>query len=92
MYAKEKGEEQLVQAAQNGMDDAEQAAPEESAGDQLLRKTEEWGRAVAVGSGNMLRQSAHKLKVGRAHRLEKQREHAASSQGSLPARQFKEKS
>ncbi len=92
LYAKEKGEEQLLQAAQNGMGGAERAASEESTGDQLLRKTEEWGRAVAVGSGNMLRQSAHKLKVGRAHRLGEQQEHAFSGQGGPPARQLKEKS
>ena len=55
--AKEKEKEQLLQAAQNGMGGADQAASEESAGAQLLRKTGERGREVASSGGNMLTSS-----------------------------------
>ena len=93
LAAKEKEKEQLLQAAQNGMGGTEQAAPEENAGDYLLRKAGEWGREAAEGGRDMLRQaSARKLKEGRAHLLGDQREHTASVYGGPPTRRFKEKS
>ena len=93
LAAKEKEKEQLLQAAQNGMGGADQAASEESAGAQLLRKTGERGREVASSGGNMLcRAPGRKAADRRAHRLEKQREHTASGHGGPSARQLKEKS
>ncbi len=93
LAAKEKEKEQLLQAAQNGMGGADQAASEESAGDQLLRKTGERSREVASSGGNMLcRAPGRKAAARRAHRLGGQQEHAASGHGGPPARQFKEKS
>ena len=90
--AKEKGKEQLLQAAQNGMGGADQAASEESTGDQLLRKTGERGREVASSGGNMLcRAPGRKAATRRAHRLGDQ-EHAFSSHGGPLACQLKEKS
>lgn len=91
--AKEKEKEQLLQAAQNGMGGADQAASEESAGAQLLRKTGERGREVASSGGNMLcRAPGRKAAARRAHRLGGQQEHAFSGHGGPPARQLKEKS
>lgn len=93
LAAKEKEKEQLLQAAQNGMGGADQAASEESAGDRLLRKTGEWGRKVASNGGNMLcRAPGRKAADRRAHRLGGQQEHAAGGHGGPPARRFKEKS
>jgi len=93
LAAKEKGKEQLLHAAQNGMGGADQAASEESAGAQLLRKTGERGREVVSSGGNMLcRALGRKAADRRAHRLEKQREHTASGHGGPSARQLKEKS
>ena len=93
LAAKEKEKEQLLQAAQNGMGGADQAASEESTGDQLLRKTGERSREVASSGGNMLcRAPGRKAADRRAHRLEKQREHTASGHGGPSARQLKEKS
>ena len=75
------------------MGGTEQAAPEESAGDHLLRKAGERGREVASSSGNMLcRVPGRKAADRRAHRLGNQQDHAASGHGGLPARRFKEKS
>lgn len=91
--AKEKGKEQLLQAAQNGMGGADQAASEESAGDQLLRKTGERGREVVSSGGNMLcRAPGRKATARRARRLGNQREHTASGHGGPLACQLKEKS
>ena len=91
--AKEKEKEQLLQAAQNGMGGADQAASEESAGAQLLRKTGERGREVASSGGNMLcRAPGRKAAARRAHRLGDQQEYAASGHGGPPTRRFKEKS
>lgn len=82
-----------MQAAQNGMGGTEQAAPEENAGDYLLRKAGERGREVASSSGNMLcRVPGRKAADRRVHRLGDRQEHAASGHGGLPTRQFKEKS
>lgn len=93
LAAKEKEKEQLLQAAQNGMGGTEQAVPEESAGDHLLRKAGERGREVASSGGNMLcRVPGRKAADRRAHRLGNQQEHAASGHGGLPTRRFKEKS
>ena len=79
LAAKEKEKEQLLQAAQNGMGGADQAASEESTGDQLLRKTGERGREVASSGGNMLcRAPGRKAAARRAHRLGDQQEHAFS--------------
>jgi len=90
--AKEKGKEQLLQAAQNGMGGADQAASEESTGDQLLRKTGEKGREVASSGGNMLcRAPGRKAAARRVHRLGDQQEHVASGHGGPPTRRFKEK-
>lgn len=89
LAAKEKEKEQLQQAAQNGMGGADQAGSEESAGDQLLRKTGEWGQEVASSGRNMLcRASGRKAAARRAD----QREHTASGHGGPPTRRFKEKS
>ena len=91
MAAKEKGKEQLLHAAQNGMGGADQAASEESAG--LFEKTGDRGREVVSSGGNMLcRALGRKAADRRAHRLEKQREHTASGHGGPSARQLKEKS
>lgn len=57
LSARDKGKEQLAQASQNGMGGAEQAAPEESAANQMLNNTGEWGRDAAAGSGNALRRA-----------------------------------
>lgn len=93
LAAKEKEKEQLLQAAQNGMGGADQAASEESTGDQLLRKTGERGREVASNGGNMLcRAPGRKAAARRAHRLGDQQEYAASGHGGPPTRRFKEKS
>ena len=75
------------------MGGTEQAAPEENAGDYLLRKAGERGREVASSSGNMLcRVPGRKAADRRVHRLGDRQEHAASGHGGLPTRQFKEKS
>ena len=75
------------------MGGADQAASEESAGAQLLRKTGERGREVASSGGNMLcRAPGRKAAARRAHRLGGQQEHAFSGHGGPPARQLKEKS
>jgi len=93
LAAKEKEKEQLLQAAQNGMGGADQAASEESAEAQLLRKTGERGRKVASSGGYMLcRAPGRKAATRRAHRLGDQRGHTASGHGGPPARQLKEKS
>lgn len=93
LAAKEKGKEQMLQAAQNGMGGTEQAVPEESAGEQLLEKTGEWGRRGTSSGENMLRGAFGRKAVGgRAHRKEKQREYTASDQNGSLAHRFKEKS
>lgn len=93
LAAKEKGKEQMLQAAQNGMGGTEQAVPEESAGEQLLEKTGEWGRRGTSSGENMLRGAfGRKVVGGRAHRKEKQREYTASDQNGSLAHRFKEKS
>lgn len=93
LAAKEKEKEQLLQAAQNGMGGADQAASEESAEDQLLRKTGERGRKVASSGGYMLcRAPGRKAATRRAHRLGDQRVHTAGSHGGPPTRRFTEKS
>lgn len=72
--AKEKGKEQLQQAAQNGMGGVEQVSPEETAGDQLLGRAEEWGGTVTAGGRDMLRRIPARANADRqANRLEKQR-------------------
>ena len=91
--AKEKGKEQLQQAAQNGMGGVEQVSPEETAGDQLLGRAEEWGGTVTAGGRDMLRRIPARANAGRrANRLEKQRGNAPGGQNAPQARSFKEKS
>lgn len=91
--AKEKGKEQLQQAAQNGMGGVEQVSPEKTAGDQLLGGAEEWGGTVTAGGRDMLRRIPARANADRqANRLEKQRGNASSGQKAPQARSFKEKS
>lgn len=91
--AKEKGKEQLQQATQNGMGGMEQASPEETAGDQVLGRAEEWGGTVTAGGRDMLCQISARANAGRrANRLEKQRGNAPGGQSAPQTRSFKEKS
>lgn len=77
LVAKEKGEEQLLQAAQSGMSGTEQTAQEERVGNQLLGKTGEWSRDAAVSGGNMLRHVSARAPAGRrTQRIEQQMEAA----------------
>lgn len=91
--AKEKGKEQLQQAAQNGMGGVEQVSPEETAGDQLLGRAEEWGGTVTAGGRDMLCRIPVRANADRqANRLEKQRGNAPGGQNAPRARSIKGKS
>ena len=75
------------------MGGVEQVSPEETAGDQLLGRAEEWGGTVTAGGRDMLRRIPARANAGRrANRLEKQRGNAPGGQNAPQARSFKEKS
>ena len=75
------------------MGGVEQVSPEETAGDQLLGRAEEWGGTVTAGGRDMLRRiPAHANADRQANRLEKQRVNAPGGQNTPQARSFKEKS
>ena len=75
------------------MGGVEQVSPEETAGDQLLGRAEEWGGTVTAGGRDMLRRIPARANADRqANRLEKQRGNAPGGQNTPQARSFKEKS
>ena len=76
---KEKGTEQLMQTAQNGLNNTAEPSAEEDVENQMLAGIEETGRKTVEGGSDIFKRTTA---CGRAHRLEERRRRA---RGAAPS-------